>query len=256
MPNLYETICYEKSFLKEVVVRIDFPSLPNDMTTTLPKTLENAIIANFPIPEPRTAQVHEVLMSETTVQTSRTETKEWVFHGKDRDKTLIVGCNYFTLSIKKYKNYENLLSDIKAPLDALYQHASAVSANRIGLRYINVIESKKDSNPLNWKGQINKDMLALLNLQNNGHTLSRVFSVLEFNVDGLMLKSQFGIPNPDYPAPIKQKQFVIDLDAYVFGSFSREEINTTLGSAHFIIQDFFEKSITDKVRNIMKKQSV
>ena len=252
---MYEQICYESPFLKEVVVRIDYPSFLSGNEESLPKKIEAAILSNFPIPEPRTLHAHEVLITDATSQTSKVEMKEWVFHGKDRDKTLIVGQTYLTLSIKKYKNFENLVSEIKAPLEAIYRNFADLISNRIGLRYINVIDIKKSSDPLNWKGYINKDMLALLGLDFNKSAIARVFSIMEYNIDGLLLKAQFGIPNPDYPAAVKQKQFVIDLDAYSFGAYTHDQINELIHKSHGLIQDFFEKSITAKTRNLMKPKT-
>lgn len=254
---MYEKICYVSPFLKEVVLCIDYPSLLIGNEESLPKKIEAAIITNFPIPEPRTQHELNVQFGGTDqVQTSKVERKQWVFHGKDRDKTLIVGQTYLSLSIKKYKNFENLVSEIKAPLEAIYGNFTDLISNRIGLRYINVIDIKKSSDPLNWKGYINKDMLALLGLDFNKSALARVFSMMEYNIDGLLLKAQFGIPNPDYPAAVKQKQFVIDLDAYSFGAYTHDQINELIHKSHGLIQDFFEKSITTKTRSLMKPKTL
>ncbi len=188
------------------------------------------------------------------MQASRTESKEWIFHGKERDKTLRIGKTYFSLSITKYKNFENLVSDIKNPLEEIYKIFPNLTSNRVGLRYVNAISIKNKSNPLKWDSYINKDMLSLLKIEFNKSLICRVFSIMEYNIDGLMLKAQFGIPNPDYPSSVKQKEFIIDIDAYSFGSYKYEDINELIRKSHVLIQDFFEKSITEKTRELMNSR--
>jgi uncharacterized protein (TIGR04255 family) len=60
--------------------------------------------------------------------------------------------------------------------------------------------------------------------------------------------------NPDYPALIKQKIFVLDYDAYKTGSLSTEEVNHLIPSLHTKISELFEKSIGDKLRGVMNEE--
>jgi uncharacterized protein (TIGR04255 family) len=94
-------------------------------------------------------------------------------------------------------------------------------------------------------------MLSTLSLSPKAQFLSRALSTLEFNFGDFNLRYQFGISNPDYPAVIKQKSFILDLDAYYRGIQDAEDIEGTLDKFHDCIQEFFESSITDKLRGIM-----
>jgi len=58
--------------------------------------------------------------------------------------------------------------------------------------------------------------------------------------------------NPDFPAPIKKKIFILDYDAYYDGFVERTEVETRLTLFHDKIQDLFEWSIQPKLREIMK----
>lgn len=51
---------------------------------------------------------------------------------------------------------------------------------------------------------------------------SRIFRgcfTVEYNFGEIYLKCQFGIANPDYPALIKRRQFILDIDAYSAGAY-------------------------------------
>jgi uncharacterized protein (TIGR04255 family) len=57
--------------------------------------------------------------------------------------------------------------------------------------------------------------------------------------------------NPDYPAPLKQKTFVLDFDAYILNAQSQSDLMANLELMHERILAFFEKSITGKLREII-----
>jgi len=59
--------------------------------------------------------------------------------------------------------------------------------------------------------------------------------------------------NPDYPAPIKQKIFVLDLDAFKEGTLSFEEVNDIIPKLHQNIESLFEKAITPSLRGRMNQ---
>ncbi|BCV48515.1 TIGR04255 family protein [Shewanella algae] len=123
-------------------------------------------------------------------------------------------------------------------------------SSRIGVRYINSIELT-EKNPLEWSEYLNENILGIVSFH-ACENISRVFHILEYNFDGQALKYQFGLPNPDYPAVIKKKQFILDLDSYFTGAFDEKDIYFCINQCHHKIQELFEKSITDKTRNLMR----
>jgi uncharacterized protein (TIGR04255 family) len=78
-------------------------------------------------------------------------------------------------------------------------------------------------------------------------------SVVEMRLDRIGLRFQFGMPNPDFPAPIRQPLFVLDLDAYANG-LEAADVASHLDNAHGHIQAVFEDSITDALREVMGVQ--
>jgi len=60
--------------------------------------------------------------------------------------------------------------------------------------------------------------------------------------------------NPDYPARIRKKIFILDYDAYTTSLLTREEIRQSLPIFHDQIEQLFEKSITGRLREIMNVQ--
>jgi len=246
---MYDDICYSKTFLKEVIFKVDFASPLMLIGDGLPQGLTKEILNILPISEPRQAESQEVQLSESSITSKSTKFMEWVFHGASREKTLTITPTFISYSTRDYTSYEELVADINTILEAFFRDVQGITIARSGLRYINVLEHK-DSNPLSWKNYINEEMLGIIDFHGD-ESLTRAFHILGYNFDGLSLTYQFGIANPDFPAVIRRKQFVLDLDAYSHGSFELADIKTFMTESHGKIQTLFEKSITDVTRDLM-----
>lgn len=247
---MYENTCYENPFLKETILRIDFPTNIPEIEKAVPTKVSNAVIKRFPILEPQQVHGHQVEFTPAGTKTKSVESTAWNFFGVERDKNLTISQNSFVLQVRNYKTYEQVIDDISEPLRLLCETFPDLRANRVGLRYVNVLDFG-DEAPLDWSKYIDEKLLAFINFHKSVN-LSRAFQILEYNFDGDALKCQLGIANPDYPAKIKRRQFVIDLDGTALGGFDNQEIIVKVNSAHDRVQEFFESCITEETRAKMK----
>lgn len=251
--NMYEHVCYKNPFLKEVIFKADFPTLLQSVEKGLSAKVSNYILKNFPLSEPQKAHAQEFQFSGgSNFQAKSQEIMQWIFHSEKRDKSLAITPNAFSYTNRSYKTYEYLLEDVNRPLEAFFNDHKDLAASRLGLRYVNVIDIK-DENPLEWKSYLNEDMLGIIDFNQDKDHLTRMFHILEYNFDGLLVKFQFGIANPDYPAPVRKKEFVLDIDAYSHGAFEYKDIADFMEQAHKKIQSIFETSITDNTRKLMRQ---
>lgn len=248
---MHENVCYRKSFLKEVILRLDFGSKVEAFLRALPQKVATAALKRFPLSEPQKAQFQEVTFSGSTVQTRTEDSMQWVYHGKNREKTLTITPDTFLITNRAYVSYESFLDDFNTVLKAVFEANKDLSVARVGLRYINVLDIQ-ETDPLAWASYLNEEMLGIIDMHKDANALTRVFHIVEFNYDGQHVKFQFGIANPDYPALIKRKQFVLDIDSYFTGALSEEDIHGCVDKAHDRIQQLFEESITDKTRALME----
>ncbi|KPK51728.1 MAG: hypothetical protein AMS22_10420 [Thiotrichales bacterium SG8_50] len=250
MSNMYDSVCYKRSFLKEVILRVDFGSRVETFMRALPQKIATAALQRFPLAEPKKAQTREVTFSGTAVQAKTEESMEWVYHGKNREKSLTITPEALLVTNRRYESFEALREDTDHVLRTLFEAQKDLSVARVGLRYINILDVAGDA-PLLWTDYVNEEMLGIIDMHKDAAALTRVFHIVEFNYDGQQVKFQFGIANPDYPAPIKRKQFVLDLDSFFVGALSQEDVSRYIEAAHERIQALFEESITDKTRALM-----
>ncbi len=78
--------------------------------------------------------------------------------------------------------------------------------------------------------------------------LSRAFSTLELNYGDISMRFQFGMSNPDYPAQIRKKIYVLDYDVYTNAFLEWRNIPEYLNRFHEKINESFESVITDGLR--------
>lgn len=245
-----EIISYKQNFLSEVIVRVDFLSPIKDLENRLPKDVSAKAKIKFPIAEPRKVLSQELQFSPQGLRNIQTEITEWHFHGKNKDKTLTLTPAAFFIKYTSYKSFEVLKEDFLSLLNTIFQVYPDAQGARFGLRYVNNIGLKENA-PLSWESYINNHMLCIFQLPPDNKAISRALTTMDYNYGDFNLRHTFGVPNPDYPAVIKKKSFVIDLDAYYQGVQDYPEIKSNLDKYHSRIQEFFELSITDKLREIL-----
>jgi uncharacterized protein (TIGR04255 family) len=249
---MFEKTCYKQPFIKEVILRFDFPSLIPEFEKGLPSKVSKTALRIFPIFEPQKVQTHEVQFGGEEAKTKITEKTNSIFHSLEKEKTLTISANAYVVQIRRYKTFELFTEDALQPLRALCETFPEISASRIGLRYVNVLDIKDENlNPLDWTKYVDPKLLGVTDFHEKSN-LSRAFQILEYNFNEDSLKFQVGIANPDYPAKIKQRQFILDIDASSVGAFDYQEMVSKINVGHERIQKIFEASITDATRAAMK----
>jgi uncharacterized protein (TIGR04255 family) len=252
---MYENICYDRPFLKEVIARIDFAAPIGSLGTAIPQRIANTALERFPILEERKALAQEFMLSAEEIRHKRQQFSEWNYHGRDRQKRLAIAPSFAYVTYSRYSSFEELKDDFFGVIAVLFENYTDLRAARLGLRYINQID-QQGHDPFLWNDLIDPTLLALFNrFADQRSSVSRFFHIAEFkHEDDIQVKFQFGVPNPDYPAPIRTPQFVLDMDAHFDGLQTLEDLRDHLDLCHAYIQHLFETSITDELRRLMNAQ--
>lgn len=252
----YSGIRYSRNFLTEVIVRIDFLMPLEGITSKLPPSLMKGSKKRFPLAEPqqKVEQEFQISIASNEAKSSRSsEISEWIFYSTDRKKVLKIAPQTLLISYKDYASYNQLREDFDDILGLFFTAYVDAQPHRLGLRYVNSI-GFSEGHPLEWNGLLNSRLLGLFDFVPKSENLSRLFHVIEFNDSQSNLRFQFGMPNPDYPAIIRQKLFILDFDAYYQGLIEKEELADQLDRSHIKIQELFELSITDNLRTMMNEK--
>lgn len=244
------SICYRQNFLSQVVARVDLVSPVAGVQTELPKELARAALEYFPIDEPRPVYTQELLVSKNELRARKHEFTEWNFFGKQREKRLTMMQTAFFVVYTKYQSYEQLRQEFLHTCEAFFECCGEAQPSRMGLRFVNEIRIE-GTDPLEWSSYIDSELLHLLDYSVRGAQPIRLFHNLEFSFGEFNLTFNFGLHNPDYPAPIRQRVFILDFDAYYKGLLEPPDLAVLLDKYHRVIQERFEVSITDATRAVM-----
>lgn len=241
---------YKKDFLNKVIVRIDFDTPLPIVADGPAKGIYATVKERFPITEEKKIIGKEFLIGPDVTKERSIETKEWHYYGKNREKHLTVSPNFMFIEYDKYEYYEMLHDDFLSVSSALFAAYPKLQVKRLGLRYIDNIDIA-EGNPMEWDKYLKPALNSTFALADNRETISRAFHVLEFNYGEDLLRFQFGMFNPDYPAPIKKKIYTLDFDMYVTKLLDKTDIEQTIDRFHEKLRLSFEEVITDELRKIM-----
>ncbi len=248
-----DSISYPRNFLTKVLARVDLASPLAGLQNELPKNISKAALQSFPIAEPKPAFSQEVVVTAKDLTAHKEEYTQWNFYGRNREKRLRIVPEAFFVVYNNYDRYETLRQEFLTIVDSFFTSFEAdAQPSRLGLRYINQLDVP-GSGPLDWQAYVNDELLGLFSYAIEEAQLSRVFSNFEVVFSDFNLRFQFGVHNPDYPAPMRRRAFVLDYDAYFKGPLEPNEIRDCLNKYHEAIQRLFERSITDKLREIMNE---
>ncbi len=246
---------YKKNYLTDAILRIDFENPIKDFNDNLDESFESEILKYFTLKDVKEAftETIEIVPGTEKINRQKSKFKKWNFYGNKKMKEFCITKDFLFITFKKYLNYEDFITPFMSALNVLKIQYD-FSAKRIGMRYINNIEIE-EPNPFEWKDYINKDLLTIFNVPESKNEISRALHILELNyeTDDIKLKYQYGMHNPDYPAIIKKKVYVLDIDAYKVGNLAIDEIEYIIPLLHDKIESLFEKSITQKLREKMNE---
>lgn len=137
---MYEQVCYEKSFLKQVIVKVDFASPLIQLEKGVPSKLLNTIVETFPIVEPGETLKHQVSLDRNGVQSKQTTLKHWSYFGRDRQKQLTLSPESVFALYSVYQKYEETKEQFGSVIDSISKAFPDAKASRFGLRYVNQID--------------------------------------------------------------------------------------------------------------------
>ena len=243
---------YKKSLLAEVIFQLDFSAPITSLARELPLELNAGALARFKIPEPQETKTINWSVSgdgKPAVQTEERGTL-WQFHGQSREKLLKIAPAFVNITTRSYTSFEDFRDDVCDIVALVTDSFPEARASRLGLRYVNILRLE-EQNPLSWDAYITEPFRGGNEVAQAGQSLARVWHTVVLADDNQLVTCQYGMHNPDYPAPIVKKHFVLDFDAARAGHSELGDVHGFLASAHASIQRLFEAAITDALREKM-----
>jgi uncharacterized protein (TIGR04255 family) len=244
---------YRKNFLREVIARADFDA-PLPIEKGPHPDFRKAVKHRYPISEPRQVVARELLIGPESSKERKVQSVEWRYFNADRDGHASLGPQHLVVSTANYSRFEPFAENFLALLPAALSQQPDRQIIRLGMRYINHVKIDEPE-PTSWGKYLIEPLYSIFSLADDASRTSRAFQVLEFNYGSAYMRFQFGMHNPDHPAPIRRKVYVLDYDVYTDTTVERHEVADHLRAFHDKVNASFEQVITDELRKKMGQKN-
>lgn len=252
---MFNEICYKRNFLKNVIVRIDFTSPVEELRNAISSTVEKKVLSLYPIKEPQTINSQQININNNQAKVCEMAPLQlFRYHSKNRSTICNIEMGHIDLNFLEYDRFEELLAETMSIFNSFMSEYKDAIIGRFGLRYINEINIPNEKDKTSWSEYINEKLLGTFSFSPEGYDLVRSFHSITTSSDDILTQMQFGMHNPDYPAPIKKKLFILDLDSSYTGVTELVDLEKTFLQCHEKTQKLFEKSITEKLRELMNAE--
>lgn len=242
---------YTKNFLTNVIVRADFAAPWLREPTPYPTSVTTSILQDFPVEEQRTVVFGlGPVPPPPDGNDSSASILEAGYYSLDRSRHVGLARGYVFLEETRYEGFAKMSERLFKIMQPIFDAAPGLAVKRLGVRYINVV-SAPGRNPLNWSAYLDRRLISNLSFPVKGQGLTRAMTNVELVVDGIGLRYQYGVWNPDYPNLVRRKEFILDLDASAMGLASLSDARIQTQHLHEIVEETFERSIKDALRKLM-----
>lgn len=244
---------YKTNFIKEVVVRLDFPAVLPLKKVHLRKFRDSLKISDLEYKEEVT---NSFILNFGNPQKTKLKSEglKGSFLINNGEKNFYLESTAFSYNTFKYEKKELLFDDLENGLKSLENTFKDLNVKRIGLRIVNQLKLDSIKKLSDWRNFINNDYIS-----NYGESLPSGYENFiirrKWNTvwlsDGIyFLKVNVGIWNDNFPGTIKDKgEFIIDLDCYIDNLIlDINEVRKHLPIMCDTIYRFFDYIILEKLK--------
>lgn len=256
----YSDINYKKTFLNQVIVRVDFLQFL-ETEKLFCDSIEKVILKEFPrrgMDQKLRFNTINVVFdpNDSNQANTQNESLEGIQREYNKGKNKLILSNKFIIyEINDYDTFDFHFQVFQTILATLYQKQRLTTA-RIGIRYINIFATETIKLRKNmFSPEISATFNAKEFVSENGSQLIRAMSINEYQVSNMILKFRFGMFNPDYPNPLIKDSFSLDYDCFTTEPLeAMDDVLRSIVNGHNAIQELFESSITDNLRKVLSDE--
>lgn len=245
-------VCYKKNFITKVILRVDFEKLSEEQIRNQP-SFSQLVTGTFPHMSTQPMVEMEIDVGEDTSVKRTDAGNQWTYKKKiDGTVQLVLGHSFLAVEYgpADYQSYPSFYADFEIVHKALLEVFNIKQCSRIGLRYIN--EIRLPGRALDWEGIIAQRLLdaVLAGALTESRLIRSMHQYIQLkDQDQGMLN--YGIFNPDFPAPAVQRHFILDIDCSRRGVIDCIDFSDCVHKLNDMCTVIFEASIEEKLREEM-----
>lgn len=244
---IFMTLNTDENFLREIIVRLEFHSVPKLLGENGDDSnFENIIKSEFPNINTHEQNFAEFDLNDEATIKNQGKNKIWVYE-KENIKKLHLEHSSVTLSYngELFNNPNGLFNDIDLIINAL-KELSVENITLIALRYINEITPK--SKIENWDKWINPE-LHNFKFEPQNSKIIRSMNRADYRIDEYNLIFQYGQFNLNYPSTVVKDDFVLDYECSYNNIESINDVKDHVLNMDKIIHKFYNESVGELLDN-------
>lgn len=185
------------------------------------------------------------------ITTERDQTTIWEIQSTKGDHKITINQQSLAITFTEFTIFSGPITVIESIHSLFFAKFNNVqSITRLGLRYINQI--KIDEPKVDWSKYLAPELTDSFKFEGAEKIRRSMHSMIFIEDDDLAVNFNYGVYNRYFPAPISENEFILDLDAYTHYSIEVENPVERLKKFSKALAIYFEKSITEDLRQTME----
>jgi len=255
-------IIYNKNPLDTVICQVRFPPILK-IETNVPSEFQDKIRSMFPLYNEKTEYRIDIpsggngeIIPELLKKMSKTTTsKNHEFSSDDGNWIINLGRTFIAITCKEYTRWEDFIDKFKGPFEALLEVYSPSVFNRVGLRYIDIINRHDlGLENIDWKLLIHPQVLGILSSP-MGDKISNFQTSYELQLDddGSIVRVSTSFAEH---IESNEKCYVIDSDFYSSKKIMIDGVFSKLDFFHGQASNLIQWIILKKLHNAMEPKEI
>ncbi len=249
--NVPETgpITYPRNFLQSVLCQIRVSPIFK-IASDLPSEFQEAIRRDYPHVQTRPSV--EIKLGEEVLITPEKLGKAWRFLSDNEDWTVTLDARFLALETRKYTNFDDFLTRLRKVHDHYVNIYKPSRAERVGLRYVNVISPpEKLSAPAEWRSWINPELIGFPGTDRVSFPLTECIQVIGTRQEPghITVRHGFGAD------PIGNTVYIIDVDRFADSPTAQEGVSALVANFNDACHHFFQWAIAKSTKDWMSEDA-
>jgi uncharacterized protein (TIGR04255 family) len=148
----------------------------------------------------------------TLTEAKTTAVHQWILLPKDKKFKAMIDADSLEIKSNELISLTSFLTSVSPLITNFRQVYKDIQFTSIALRHIHII-TINSGDPRMWNGYINDSILTPIPTDFPEYAnLAKIITQHVYNKEDFLVVFNYGMPNPEFPAKIARRQFVLDIE--------------------------------------------
>jgi len=240
---------YKTNYLSQVICQLTFPK-QDTITDEVLKSYKDSLGKAYSTLSTIRQRGIIIEGDGSAIKSHEEDNVLWQIESSYASHVITITNESFAITYAKYIKFRDYKGTVADAQRLFFETVKCIETiNRVGLRYVNQVAPKKLDN--GWQQYINPKLTASLDFVDPTLLRRSMHTMFIQHDEDVKVNFNYGLFNEYFPAPISKDEFILDFDAFTDSPRKFEECASLLEGFNKVIAIYFERSITDDLREEM-----